>query len=452
MSEVKAITHKRRKVRFFHLLVALLIIAAGVFTIYRIHLKHKLHSKIESLRAAGYPVTIKELEKKNPVPEGAENAADILLDAMENYYKEPNNEDITNLQTNIYSYDAPARTKPISKVTVAKLGQYLKKNEKALEILHEASLLKNSHYPENLNKRGGLQNVTNSIKLLNLQSVYFSEVGDSNSALRALLSSYNIADSCTSERMFVFHVARMYYCGQIVSTLKYILNQTDFRDEQLIKLKDVVTDALNISDFSNIVTVEMCRTFDVFNNDDNITLNIIPDNIALPVAQIYLFFYKHLGIVDRDRILYLDYMSRCIEAAKLPSQKRYSAMMNIKRPDGILSGIIPTFNRNIDIEKKVITSLQTVEAAIAVKRYYLTKNRLPETLQDLIPDFIDSVPVDPDGKELKYKKIDEGCIIYRERNGKININKPHPQNDYIQHGIQNLGVWFMIEDSKDSLQ
>ena len=51
---------------------------------------------------------------------------------------------------------------------------------------------------------------------------------------------------------------------------------------------------------------------------------------------------------------------------------------------------------------------------------------------------------------MKYKEIDEGCIIYSERNGKININKPHPQNDYIQHGIQNLGEWFMIEYDKVS--
>jgi hypothetical protein len=457
MGEKITVTGKRRRIRISHILIILLLLIAGCFILFRINTKKQLRSKIEAMRAAGYPITMEELHQKYATPSDSENAADLILTAMYDYYKEPNNTDIEKLLTASNS-DIPVRTKNYSQEIVTLIGQFLKENEKALEILHKASGLQYCSYPENFYEIEGFLNLTKSIKLLNLQALYFTEIGNADSSLRALISSFNIVRLFANEPRFIFHITRKFYYDQMILNIKYILNKAEFTDEQLIQLEEAFTDALDFSDLYRFYEEDMCKIFDIFRDDDNIEEDILPREVPLPAAQFYIFFYKHLGIVDTDRISYLDYMSRYIEAAKLPLQERYDTFEKIEEDFKKLSGfhILTTMftglNRNIDNDKQVITRIQAAKAAIAVKRYCLANDSLPDSIKDLIPAYLDKIPVTPDGKELKYKKISEGCIIYSEENKKNNINKTPPQSDLINHGIPNLGGWFVIEFEKGASQ
>jgi hypothetical protein len=58
----------------------------------------------------------------------------------------------------------------------------------------------------------------------------------------------------------------------------------------------------------------------------------------------------------------------------------------------------------IDIRR--IAGLRTAYVALAVERYRLAFGRLPDTLVDLVPTYLEAVPKDPfDGDELRYKKL-----------------------------------------------
>jgi hypothetical protein len=453
MGEKITVSNKRRRIRISHILIVLLFIIIGCFILFRINTKKQLRSKIESMCAAGYPLTLEELNQKYAIPSDSENAAYLVLEAIYDYYKEPNNADIQKLLTTSNS-DVPVRIKNYSPEIVTLMGQFLKENAKTLEILHKASGLQYCSYPEIFYETEGFLNITKSIKLLNLQAVYFTETGDAESSLRALISSFNIVRLFSNEPRFIFHLTRMFYYDQMILNIKYVLNKADFTDEQLIQLEGAVADALDISDLYRFYEEEMCRIFDIFRDNDNIAEDILPREVPLPAAQLYIFFYKHLGIVDTDRISYLDYMSRYIEAAKLPLLERYDTFEKIEEDFKklsdfhILTTMFTGLNRNIDKEKQVITRIQAAKAAIAVKRYCLANDSLPDSLNDLVGAYLDEIPVTADGKELKYKKIEEGCIIYSEENKKNNINKTPPQSDLINHGIPNLGEWFVIEFEK----
>ena len=57
--------------------------------------------------------------------------------------------------------------------------------------------------------------------------------------------------------------------------------------------------------------------------------------------------------------------------------------------------------------------LQCAGTALAVERYRLARGRLPGTLQELVPDFLESVAQDPfDGQQLRYRRRDSGYVIY----------------------------------------
>ena len=75
--------HKRgRKLRFSHILIVLLLIAICAFVVFRLSVRSKLKARIEAIQAAGYPVTLAEMNEWYTIPEGAENAADIIIEAF----------------------------------------------------------------------------------------------------------------------------------------------------------------------------------------------------------------------------------------------------------------------------------------------------------------------------------------------------------------------------------
>jgi hypothetical protein len=53
------------------------------------------------------------------------------------------------------------------------------------------------------------------------------------------------------------------------------------------------------------------------------------------------------------------------------------------------------------------------DTAIAIERYRRKHGKLPEKLEELVPEFLPEVPLDPfDGQPLRYVVDDEGCRIY----------------------------------------
>jgi hypothetical protein len=51
--------------------------------------------------------------------------------------------------------------------------------------------------------------------------------------------------------------------------------------------------------------------------------------------------------------------------------------------------------------------------AIAVERYRLKHGKLPQNLSELVPDFLDGIPIDPaDGQPIRYRVLEKGFTVY----------------------------------------
>ena len=87
MDDSETAHKRRRKLKFSHILIVLLLIAVCAFVVFRLSVRSKLRARIETIRAAGYPVTLAELNEWYTIPEDAENAADTLIEAFLCYYE-----------------------------------------------------------------------------------------------------------------------------------------------------------------------------------------------------------------------------------------------------------------------------------------------------------------------------------------------------------------------------
>jgi hypothetical protein len=419
MVEQKENKGRGAKIKKYHLLILILFLflLAGIFLRFRSSSKSQLRLKIEEIHSKGYPVTLKELDQSYSIPDNVENAADFILDAV-SYYNEPNDATILNI-INDWAKLSPQR-EPLSDETIKQIVKYLRDNQKSLDLLHKAETLKYCRYPVNLSAGQTLQliNIDTMVKLLGFEAIVHAENGDSEASAKSLKCGLDIADSLSDVPSSICQIGRMVYLERNIETLEHIINSIDFTDEQLAQLSKAIADNQRISGISYGLTGELCSAisrFEVFKGFNFLT----NANMSLS-ERLFYSVYRSVGLIESDGIIYLDITSKFIEAGKLPLEKRLEAVKqiqteiaNISEIHMVLKTTVPNYTEYLSRELSNISELRVAHAAIAVQRYRLKYGKLPDSLNNLIPEFIESVPSDPfDGKELRYKKLDSGFVVY----------------------------------------
>jgi hypothetical protein len=60
-----------------------------------------------------------------------------------------------------------------------------------------------------------------------------------------------------------------------------------------------------------------------------------------------------------------------------------------------------------------MADLETARVALAALRYRAAKGQPPESLAELVPDFLDAVPLDAyDGRPLRFRRSGDGFVVY----------------------------------------
>ncbi|MBN1974379.1 MAG: hypothetical protein JW787_12120 [Sedimentisphaerales bacterium] len=413
MVKKQEVKGKSKRVKKYHilLLVLFLFLLGGIVVQHRYGTKSKLHRKIEEFRAAGYPVSLKELDKLYSIPEGAENAADLIMDAISDY-NEPNDSSVLDIAGGI-------NPRPLPEEIIKSATTYLKNNQKSLELLHKAGVLKFFRYPANISagQTPKLFNIQKMVKLLCVDAVINAENGDSEAAAKSLLNSFSIVNSLSDVPFSIGQHCRMVYLEDSILSLEHIINTIDYNDEQLAQLFKTMADKQRLSGISYGFTGELCQAISQF---EDIMASNEPFRDLSFSQRLFYSVYKSVGLIESDCVIYLDILDKYIKAGKLPLEKRLDAdkqikneTSNISRIHVELKGAFTLYSRFFSDELVSISRLRTALAALAIQRYRLKNNKLPDSLSNLVPEYLDSVPSDPfNGKELRYKKLDSGFVVH----------------------------------------
>ena len=80
---------------------------------------------------------------------------------------------------------------------------------------------------------------------------------------------------------------------------------------------------------------------------------------------------------------------------------------------GIFSQNLSLFGHHVRRLQRHIARIECARSALAVKRLDLQQGRMPERLAELVPKFIESVPLDPfDGKPIRFRRVGNGFAVY----------------------------------------
>ncbi len=443
-----------RKLKVYHILIILLLIVVCAFVVFRLNLRSKLQARISAIRAAGYPVTLTELDEWYTIPEGAVNAADILIEAFLNYYEWNSTE--RDLLPIVGKEKLPARTEPLGEKTKALVGQYLGDNQQAIELLHEGAAIKHCRYPVDFSLGVDtlmpyFSDIKGGVQLLSLEAILHADNNEPQLAIRSVTSFFGIAHSLVKEPILISRLVSIACQGLAISTLEHVINKVEFTDEQLVQFTETISNTEALSTISWALAGERCMGINFFKNPASLgSENFGYDLPTAPILEIY----KALGLADKEAIIYLDLMNDYMETTQLPVHERPKAARTIaakikaiSKTYILLHEILPALSRIMDINIRSIAHLSAARVALAVERYRLATGKLPDTLEDLVPTYLDTVPIDPfNGISLRYGKLERGFVVYSVGvDGKDDGGKERPPKSKRKNNQSNWDITFIVE-------
>ena len=406
----------RRHFKMRHGIVGLLLL---LFVLFRVTGSLKLKKQIEVLRNQGYPVTLEELDRWYNIPEGAKNGADVYMDAFSNYVEW--DREASKALPIFGKAPLPARTQPLDDPNHQLVEKFLSDNEKTLTLLHEAASIEHCRYPIDFNQQSDqaapwLKELRASASLLRLKVLIQCESQNSEKALESIRTSWSLARSVGTPLLIhrLFHVGIQSWTSQ---SIERILNRNQLTKEQLTRLSAWIEEPNIDEGYRRALVGEQCLGLHTFQAPIHDIVNQTKSGKGFLLA---LTLRKILGLHDRDTMEYINIMQDYIDTVELPYDERLAAFDSIQkavdhgeRGSRLTRMLMPAFGRIMQVETRHLAHLRVTQTALAVERYRLAKGHLPQSLDNLVPAYMEAVPIDPfDGRSLKYRTLESGFVVY----------------------------------------
>jgi len=412
--------HTTEPVRFKirYILYGLLLLLLCWFSFFRIRAHTDLARRLRELNAAGYALSLTELDERYVLPDGVDNAADTYLDAFAEY-SEPNDEAKALLPW-VGKANKPLRTEPVGEAMQQAIEEFLSDNETTLTRLHEAVALEHSQYPMDFTQGQGmlmpwLKDVRRSAFLLSLEGLAACTQDDPTRAVESVHTSLALAQSLDCP-LLVNRLVQVGIRALACRNIEQVVNRVTLTDEQLQTLAQWLQTYADEAGFRQALIGERCFGLSSFRSPGGIS----KDMGGGKIMSVTLVPLKILGLHDRDMLSYVNLMQDYIDALDLPLGERLAVYEAIEQDfskgkrGGLLTKILmPALLRTYQLELRHLADCRTARTALAVERYRLPRNKLPQALDELVPTYLDAVPTDPfDGQALRYSVLAQGYVIY----------------------------------------
>lgn len=416
-------TSIKRGLRFWHVAIVVLIILAISFIAFRLTVRARLQGRTEALRAAGYPVTLTELDAWYEMPPYGENAAEYITTAI-SHLQIPSALDAKNLPL-FHRGELPPRTQPLDEEMQTLIGQVLDDNKKAIELLDHAATLRSSRYPTDLSKGHAtllphISDLRKVVYLLCLKAFVEAEQGRPAAAVDALVGAFRVADSVAQEPVTISQMVRQACQSVTLSATERVINRISLEAKDLDRLEKILSTAYDPNATIRGLIGEQCMVIQTLRRPRDAGLGLPPIIATKGPSLLQIQIAQALGQVDQYLVKYIDLTDRHIAAIRLPPHERLQAaeeiksqMQQFRQAHTALRFLSVSFDDIIRLDLVNLTRLRVARVAVAVERYRVAHGRLPDRLEELVPAFLETAPKDPyDGQPLRYKKLSPGFVVY----------------------------------------
>lgn len=407
---------------------------AAFLGIWRLALNAYIASRLADIREKSYPVTLAELNRWYPRVAPADNGA-VLFDKVFATFPHPSGRADKPPADPAFEISRPglSQTPPLQTSVDSLVG-----NDDVLTMLQQASNTPRCRFPIDLRTLSimpysHLGNLIRSAHLLESDAANHTGCADPQPAITSVQSLFALSHSLAKEPLVRSHLARL-ECQQIaVNSLQNLLNGTSLTDKQLDALEDALEKADDQRGLARAFIGQRCigiYGFDMMHKAMDLTA--LPVGRSYPLGQRFLinlgaflsspsYLYDLCGLLQWDELNYLHFMDRCIQTAQTAFPERIDATQALRQtldhetePHSLSRAWLRGMNgpRIILKDAALAARLREARVAIAIERYRLAYNHLPQTLGDLESSGIGPVPADPfNGHPLRYTRLPNGYAV-----------------------------------------
>lgn len=416
-------------------LVGATLLAVGWFGWYRGSLARQIKVHLAAIQKAGYPVTEDDLIKWHPPIPSDENAASIIERASVSLFStqwlpKPAQDQVRSIPT----AGASLRTAPLSIEASQALAAFISSNQTALNVVHEITDYHKSRYDSVWNRARNpgwawwgpaVKGAHELMQLLRLEALLRIEENQPGSAIRSVSALLAVSKSLAQEPMLGPRGLQNIGLNSAASTLECLLTRYALSDRQLQELSERF-DQLQTS--NRLVRAMAGERYERIHFLELPT----PRLLALWVPGMSKWQTTALGALhevrawagmrDRDFLDFLQTAARQMDIVELPFPeclRKATELPKLNHTQNRMPLAIPG-SMTLDLlsilvgEAEKESRLRAALAGLAVERYRVAnQGRLPETLEELVPDYLKAVPLDPfDGKPIRYKRLVRGYMTY----------------------------------------
>lgn len=399
--------------------ILLPVLALGAFWVFlrSVPDPSNVRSRLERLRAAGLPTTPAELEVWYAAPPPAENRALPILEAAAALRGADQND--TNLPW-LGRAAIPPTGVPLEPRLRTRMEGFVRTNREALKAGRKATERPLSRYPR-LASLGPVRTLTGS---LSLEAVVAAEQGDFNLASADLLAGIQVADSLAGEPINITVVVANSLYRTVADGAERVFGHHQLSDSQLQTLQQAWTQAVSIPSGERAMIGKIAFSEPIRSLSIREALQAfdpaIDGSAESAFASIRLGLYVAAGGLRKDYGVLVEHWDERRLAAQMEYPERLAQEKKVQSDleKRVTTSYLPAVRYHIGSDGNLAaTSMAVKRAALtacAVERYRLKNSpRLPERLEQLVPEFLPAVPLDPfDGRPLRYEVSGEGYVIY----------------------------------------
>jgi len=408
--------NRSRKLPIFSIILGVLLLFVAALLIWKASLNSANRQRINAITARDEPADAAALDKFYKSVPDAENAALLWLRGAA--AASPDLMSVAG-QTTL------KRGVRLSEQQLKLATEALAANEDALALFHRAATLSHSRYPIALNQlpftnMDHFGEIKGAAQVLRTEAAVSLEQGDPSRTTGAIEGMFAAADSLALEPLVISQLVRYAIDAIAIHTLQFALNATALNESDLTRIQTALLKADDLESVSRGLLGE--RAFFVLRDPGRFAAttpgfapNGLEEAFLLPLTGL-------IGFWQRDLRFGVDALTTNILWARLPDPQRLHSMTNsdslaaqAKAGHYILTGIyLPSLVKFVLRDANHRAQARTALVAVAVERFRLANDgKLPGQLSDLVPSYLDKIPVDPfDGRPVRYKRTSNGYVVY----------------------------------------
>ncbi len=414
------------------------------FTAYRLRLSWRVDEQIAQFREAGHPVTLKELDKWYSLPADKPNGAPIFLNAFDRVADLPTQRE--KLVPVIGSANWPPAGKPLPADMEKAIARYLKKNAQAVELFRQGSKSGSYRYPIDLTKGPDtllphLSKIKEGVQLLRLHASYKAAIGEPGEAVRSIEAAWRLANSVKKEPILISQLVRIASQAITYECLERVLNQVTLTRPQLKRLSQDLKDHSVQTGLKRSLIGERCFGLAIFESPPGQT-PLFKSKQHKWLQRVRIGFRRFTGAHSRDKLFYLETITKTINAFDVPFPKRLKEAESIpermggnkggNEPPGWLGRLLrnfgippkkwqanlsdlllPSLGNQFGRQARILAKSRLAKTALAIEQFRSDQGHLPKRLDRLVPDYQTSIPNDPFvGKPIHYRIESNGYRLY----------------------------------------